>query len=357
MRYILIILLSLLSLSCSSQNVELLFAGDAMQHIPQVKAASRAGGRFDYSDCLKWIKPDISEADYAVVNLECPLGGKPYSGYPAFSAPDAWGKYLLDCGFDLVLTANNHCLDRGARGLRRTISMLDGWGVPHVGTYVNALARNRQLPCIIDVKGIKIAFLDYTYGTNGIEPKGGVVVDYINRNVIGRDIDQAREQGAQLICVNMHWGTEYKLVPVKSQIALADFLVAKGVDLIIGGHPHVVEPFEMRYSIAYDKRVLLVYSLGNLISAQSGTDSRGGAMVKVGITIDAEGNPRIINPRYKLFFCQHQLKGKGNFTLIPENRPDLLRPDSRKAFNTFMQRAHALVMDHNVDVPQEITVQ
>lgn len=372
LRYLAFSLLLALTLSCGGQSnstssapqqdsvaqakpdtVQLLFAGDAMQHMPQVRAAQRAGGRFDYSDCLRHIVPDVKQADFAVVNLECPLAGKPYTGYPAFGAPDAWGKYMVDCGFDLILTANNHCLDRGAKGLRRTIATLDGFKVPHVGTYVDSAARRAQLPCIITVKGIKIAFLDYTYGTNGISPRGGVVVDYIDRDRIGRDIDEARQHGAQAICVNLHWGIEYKLSPVKSQITLADYLVSKGVDLIIGGHPHVVEPFEMRYSKPYGKQVLLVYSLGNMISAQRKPDTQGGALVKVALTLDSVGNPQVVNPRYKLFFCQHPVRAGQNFTLIPEDRPDLLRPDAKSAFTTFMRRTHSLVMSHNKQVPQE----
>ncbi len=353
-----ILLLSLVELlSGSSATADLTFVGDAMQHAPQVKAAAQCGRKsgkdFDYSQCFSHVAPDIANADFAVANLECPLAGPPYTGYPAFSAPDAYASALKAVGFDLLLTANNHCLDRRDKGLVRTVSTLDRLGVQHIGTYVSASQRSARLPFITTVNGIRIAFLTYTYGTNGINVQGSVVVDYIDRAVIAADIAAARIAGAEAVCVCMHWGIEYKLQPVESQRALADFLVDQGVDLIIGGHPHVIEPMEMRYSQPYGKNVLLVYSLGNFISNQNGVDSRGGAMVKVKLTRLAQGGVVVHDARYKLFFVQKPQHAGENYVLVPENKPSLLRPDSRQAFSAFMSRAHNLVLGSNVAVPAE----
>ena len=352
MKLLSILMLSLVSLLQSNQTVNLTFVGDAMQHAPQITAALQADGTYDYSPCFEYVKQDIAWADLAVVNLECPLGGKPYTGYPCFSAPDSYARQLRDVGFDLFLTANNHCLDRRDKGLVRTCQALDSLGIPHIGTYTDQQERDRRIPYIVNVKGMKIAFLDYTYGTNGIPIQGNVIVDFIDQQHIEQDIALARERGAHAICVNLHWGIEYQLKPVASQRDLADWLVTQGVDLIIGGHPHVVEPMEMRYSKEYDKNVLLVYSMGNFISNQSDIDTRGGAMVKVSLRME---NCRavVINPRYKLFFVQKPVSQGENYVLIPEARPDLLRPDSKSEFNRFMQRTHNLVMKHNIDVPQE----
>ncbi len=344
--------LSLVSLLQSNNQVDLMFVGDAMQHSPQLTAAQRSDGSYDYSPCFRYVEDDIRWADYAVVNLECPLGGRPYTGYPAFSAPDSYAQQLITSGFDLILTANNHCLDRRDHGLRRTISALDSLGIPHIGSYVNAAERARKVPLITTIKGVKFAFLDYTYGTNGIGVQGDVVVDIINRDVIARDIAAARARGAQVLCVNLHWGIEYQLQPVASQIDLGDWLVEQGVDLIIGGHPHVVERMEMRHSKAYDKDVLLVYSLGNFISNQRDIDSRGGAMVKVSVTMNGS-KPLVHDARYKLFFVQKPSYRGENYVVVPENRPDLLRADSRSEFARFMQRTHDLVVSKNVNVPQE----
>ena len=345
-------MLSIVSLLQSNNTVNLTFVGDAMQHAPQITAAQKADGTYDYSQCFQYLVDDINWADLAVVNLECPLGGKPYTGYPCFSAPDSYARQLRDVGFDLFLTANNHCLDRRDKGLMRTCEMLDSLGVPHIGTYRDQQERDRAIPLIINVKGMKIAFLDYTYGTNGIPIQGSVVVDLIDQQRIADDIALARQRGAHAICVNMHWGIEYQLKPVAEQRTLADFLVAQGVDLIIGGHPHVVEPMEVRYSKEYDKNVLLVYSMGNFISNQSDIDTRGGAMVKVSLRME-NGHAVIVEPRYKLFFVQKPRSSGENYVLIPEFRTDLLRHDSKGEFMRFMQRTHDLVMSHNIDVPNE----
>ena len=345
-------MLSIVELLLSNQTVNLVFVGDAMQHAPQITAAQQPDGTYDYSPCFQYLVDDITWADLAVVNLECPLGGKPYTGYPCFSAPDSYAMQLKDVGFDLFLTANNHCLDRRDKGLARTFHTLDSMGIAHIGTYPDQHERDRRIPYMVNIKGMNIAFLDYTYGTNGIPIKGNVIVDFIDQQQIADDIALARERGAHAICVNLHWGIEYQLKPVASQRTLADWLFTQGVDLIIGGHPHVVEPMEVRYSEDYDKKVLLVYSMGNFISNQSDIDCRGGAMVKVSLRME-NGHAVIVDPHYKLFFVQKPRTGGENYVLIPEARPDLLRPDAKGEFTRFMQRTHDLVTSHNIDVLAE----
>ena len=352
MNLLSILMLSVVSLLQSNHTVNLMFVGDAMQHAPQITAAEQPDGTYDYAPCFQYVEDDINWADLAVVNLECPLGGKPYTGYPCFSAPDSYAQQLLTSGFDLFLTANNHCLDRRDKGLVRTCHLLDSLGIPHIGTYPSQQDRNQRIPYIVNVKGMKIAFLDYTYGTNGIPIQGDVIVDFIDQQLIADDIALARERGAHAICVNLHWGIEYQLKPVATQRTLADWLVTQGVDLIIGGHPHVVEPMEVRYSKEYDKNVLLVYSMGNFISNQSDIDTRGGAMVKVSLRME-NGRAIVVEPRYKLFFVQKPASRGENYVLIPEARPDLLRADSKGEFTRFMQRTHDLVMSNNIGVESE----
>ena len=165
--FLLGILCSVLSL-LQGGDATLVFAGDAMQHDRQIEAARRSDGSFDYSAYFRHVADYVSAADYAVVNLECTLGGKPYKGYPCFSAPEEYAVALKDAGFDLFLHANNHCLDRRDAGLRRTLDQLDMLGVPHIGTYRNAAERAKNYPFVADVKSMKIAFLNYTYGTNSI---------------------------------------------------------------------------------------------------------------------------------------------------------------------------------------------
>ena len=197
-----------------------------------------------------------------------------------------------------------------------------------------------------------MAFLNYTYDTNGIKVQGDVVVDYIDRDAIVRDVAAARAAGAQVIVACMHWGIEYTLKPVQEQRDLADLLIDQGVDLIIGGHPHVVEPMEVRHSDKYDKDVLLVYSLGNFLSNMNDPDCRGGALVKVGVKV-VGGKPVIVKPRYKLFFCQKPTGRGTNYTAILESHRDMVNAAQRGSFDRFMTRAHDIAMSRNVGVPQE----
>ena len=183
--------ISLAWLLFAPEEAELLFVGDAMMHQSQINAARKPDGTYDYDACFDSVRPWISDADYAVVNLETPLGGAPYSGYPMFCAPDSYAKALRDAGFDLALTANNHCLDRRDRGVRRTIAVLDSLGMPHIGTYADPSKRDSLALHIADINGFRIGFLNYTYGTNGIKHGQEVAVDPIDIDLIRSDIGRA----------------------------------------------------------------------------------------------------------------------------------------------------------------------
>lgn len=331
-------------------NATLVFAGDAMQHDRQLQSARKDGG-YDYSRYFTHISDYIQNADYAVVNLECSLGGAPYRGYPCFSAPDAFAESLKTAGFDLFLHANNHCLDRSDAGLVRTLDVLDRLSVPHVGTYRNQAERDSHYPFVTDVNGFKIAFLNYTYGTNGIEPRGNVVVDYIDRQKIRADIRKAREKGAEIVTVCIHWGVEYKLVQNKEQEDLAKFLADEGVDLIIGGHPHVIQPMKVVYNARHDKKVLIVYSLGNFVSGMRTADTRGGAMVKVELH-RVNGKACLDTAKYKLFFVQEPEKG-GSYEVIPADKDHLIRKNVYPLFEKFESNATAIFEKHNIGVEKD----
>ncbi len=346
-----VILFSLSSLWCGNE-AEILFAGDAMQHKAQIDAAARGRGVYDYSGCFDAVAPYIDAADYAVINLETPLGGEPYTGYPCFSAPDAYLDALSDAGFDLMLTANNHTLDKRDRGLLRTLDRLDDAGVAHIGTYRNREERDSVHPLLRDVNGFRLAFLNYTYGTNGITLRSEAVVDYIDRGIIKSDIEKARAAGAEIVAVCIHWGIEYDLLPSASQKSLADYIVSCGADLIIGGHPHVIQPMEMRKS-ADGRNVLVVYSLGNFISNMKTRDTRGGALVKVKLDRDALGKAYVANAAYRLVFTVPPVSSGKNFKLVPvENCNSKAWSSHCKAF---VQSAETVFSRHNKDVPRDTT--
>lgn len=262
--------------------------GDAMSHMPQTRDAyDSQAGAYDYKPMIRFAKPWIEQADYAVVNLETTFAGGPdYSGFPAFNTPDALGDALKDAGFDLVSTANNHCLDRGYDGMVRTLDVLDNLGLAHVGTYRSAVERAAQNGVhVADVGGIKVAFLSYTYGTNGIPVSKShpdtvnlLHTDYmsdaqvLDTARIADDLAAAEALSPDLIAVIVHWGVEYQTTQNEHQEEIADFLFDHGADVILGSHPHVLQPMETRTLTDRDGTThtgFVCWSLGNFISSQN----------------------------------------------------------------------------------------
>ncbi|MBQ9339901.1 MAG: CapA family protein [Paludibacteraceae bacterium] len=280
-----LLLLSLLSLSVfafRTDTVTLLFGGDAMGHSPQFKWAYRpADGTYDYEPNFRYIKPYIGQSDYSVVNLEVTLAGEPYSGYPNFSSPDAYFHALRGAGFDMYLLANNHILDRGRRGLQRTLSVIGE--VANAGVYLDSLDRRSRYPLIEDVCGVRIAFFNCTYGCNGYLPLPPNMVNFIDTAEIRRDLLSIRDSAVDVRVMCIHWGVEYELRATARQRELARWLAEQGFDLIIGGHPHVVEDAEI-IQVQNDngktiREVPVYYSLGNLISNQRRENTNGGILV------------------------------------------------------------------------------
>ena len=268
------------AVSLLSDTLRLLFVGDLMQHQGQIDAARTARG-YDYSACFAYVKEVISQADFAVANLEVTLGGKPYRGYPAFSAPDEYLTAIHDAGFNVLLTANNHCLDRGRKGLERTLRLIDSLHIPAAGTYTDIEDRRTRYPLLLEKKGFRIALLNYTYGTNGIPVPSPAVVNLIDTTVIAQDIEKARQLHPDVLLACMHWGVEYQSLPGKKQQKLAQWLFAKGVDHIIGAHPHVVQPIEVHTDSLTRQKRLVAYSLGNFISNMSARRTDGGLMLQM----------------------------------------------------------------------------
>lgn len=339
-----IALISLLSLLFGNDEAEIVFAGDAMMHKAQIEAAHRADGSYDFSEYFEAIDGYIANADYAVVNLETPVSTPPYSGYPCFNAPEEYIDALADAGFDLFLTANNHTLDRRDRGLCNTIRNLDKRRLDHIGTYTCDSARSASVPFIKTINNIMVAFLNYTYGTNGITPGKEVKVDYINRELIRSDVESAKNAGAEFIIVCVHWGNEYKLLPDSAQRSLAQYIRSLGVDAIIGGHPHVIQPMEMSDNEGSPQ--LTVYSLGNFISNMKTTDTRGGALVRIKISRGDDGKVRLSESSYRLVFTE-PATSTHNFRLVWAN----LSKDSRAV--AFTKSARNIFQKHNKNVEEE----
>lgn len=262
----------------------LVFAGDMMQHKAQIESAYRDSQSYRYDDCFTEIHNLVEEADYAVCNLEAPLGGSPYTGYPSFSAPDEFAEAISETGFDLCLTANNHCMDKGKRGLIRTLDALDSMNIRHIGTYRNQAERDSLYPAIENINGISTVFLNYTYGTNGNYIPAPCIVNLIDTVQMKTDLEKARQLAPDCIIVCIHWGEEYKLQQNSEQETLAAWLISHGADHIIGAHPHVIQPVEMiKESPEKHADHLVAYSLGNFISNMSARNTDTGLLLELNL--------------------------------------------------------------------------
>lgn len=262
--------------------VTLAFVGDVMGHQPQIDAAYNPQTQtYNYDNCFRHIAPYLQSVDFALANLEVTLGGPPYSGYPQFSSPDALPEGVFKAGFDFLITANNHSQDRGRFGVERTIHVLDSLHIPHTGTFVDTLQRQKLYPHIVTVKGVKLAILNYTYGTNGLVVEHPNVVNMIDTAVMRLDLLKARSMNPDFIITTLHWGNEYQRTESAEQQRIAQFLTDHGTDAVIGSHPHVVQPIKYLYTADSSKKVPVVYSLGNFISNQRDRYKDGGLMVEI----------------------------------------------------------------------------
>ena len=261
--------------------------GDSLCHSQNFKDAyDSETGTYDFSPMFKNVTKYIENATVAVGNLETTLAGEErgYSGYPTFNSPDELALDLKEMGIDILTTANNHCLDTGYNGLVSTLNTLDGYGIDHTGTSRSEEEQNTIL--FKDLEGIKTAFLCYTYGTNGIPIPSGrdYSVNLIDKEFMKEQLDKAKEEGAELIVVSMHWGSEYRIKQTEEQEDLAEFLIKNGADIILGNHSHVPEPMEMKEVTLDDgskREGFVIYSMGNFFSAQTQEYTRDTLIVNV----------------------------------------------------------------------------
>lgn len=259
----------------TTDTIRLLFGGDLMQHMPQVAAARSTQG-FDYTTSLEYITPMFKSADIAILNLETTITqtGR-YSGYPCFASPPELVDAMVDMGIDISLLANNHCCDRYAKGIETTIDELTQRNIAHVGVYKDSLDYHNNNIRYFECKGVNFALVNYTYGTNGMPIPKGKIVNLIDTTTIKRDLRSIPQDEVDCIIACMHWGIEYQRKANAEQRGLAELLRREGVDIIIGSHPHVIQPFEA------DSTHVIFYSLGNLVSNQQKRYTDGGILAEV----------------------------------------------------------------------------
>lgn len=293
--------------------LSLVFVGDIMGHTKQIQSAYNDSTKtYDYLPCFQYIKSIISSADIAFANLEVTLAGKPYNGYPQFSSPDALLFAIKDAGFDVLLNANNHACDRGKNGIVRTIYMMDSLRLFHAGMYVDSAQCDTTYPLIVEKNNIKLAILNYTYGTNGIPAPNPTIINRIDTIFIKKDIQKAKSYNPDKMIAIMHWGIEYKNVENTTQKKLFRFLQQQGVDIVIGSHPHVIQP------MAWDKDSdnFVVYSMGNFISNQRDHPKDGGVIVKIQLR-KTKNTTCIADAAYQFSWVYCNIDGKKQFHILP----------------------------------------
>ncbi|CCO09305.1 CapA family protein [Desulforamulus hydrothermalis] len=273
--------------AAQSQVVTITAAGDFLMHMPVVQSARQPDGSYDFKPIFSNVKNLLADPDLTIVNLETRLAGPAYgfSGYPAFNTPTELAYDMKELGIDVVLTANNHSLDRGWPGIVNTLHNLEAAGLLPVGTYRSREEAGKAL--IIEVKNIKIGLLNYTESTNGLPlPRGKeFAVNLMHKDKIYADIENLKAAGAEVIVACLHFGAEYTRYPNRQQVALVEELLQRGVDIVLGNHVHVIQPMDWPKINAGSstKQCFVAYSLGNFISNQQWRYSDCGVLVNIEI--------------------------------------------------------------------------
>lgn len=309
-------------------EIHLVMVGDVLLHTPLAESGRQSDDTYDFTAVFANLKEEIGEADLALVNQEVIIGGKELgvSGYPTFNAPFELGDSLVDAGFDVVLQATNHALDKRSKGLLNCIGFWEEQ-YPQIAVLgIHESVEDAEEIYVYEQDGIRVAILNYTYGTNGIPMPEEMpyAVDMLDREAVAADLKRADEM-ADFLIVCPHWGSEYVLQQTSEQEEWARFMVENGADLILGTHPHVIEPVEWvlpkqaEEEISSENGGLVYYSLGNFVNWTSGTGAgvanrMVGAMAEVTIGRNADGEVVITDYGVEPLVC-HVEKGFGGVTV------------------------------------------
>lgn len=284
-------------------ELTLIMVGDCLIHGAIYADVKRDTGSYDFHNLISLISPVIKEYDLAFYNQESILGGTELglSSYPRFNSPKEVGDAFLDAGFNLVSLANNHSLDMGEKGIR---SSLDYWrskeeqGIMTAGSYSSFEDRDRIV--IMEKNGITYALLSYTTTTNGLSRPSGkeYLVNVYNEEQVKQDVERLRDK-VDLLMVAMHWGEEYTHTPVSEEVEIANYLASLGVDIVIGHHPHVIQPVD------FIGKTMVIYSLGNFVASQYGVEKITGLMMSVKVhkkTVDGVSEITLEEPTAQLSY-------------------------------------------------------
>lgn len=269
-------------------NAKILSVGDIMFHMPQVKSAYQGNGKYSFDDSFKYVKKYISKADISIGNFETVTAGndKKFSGFPQFNSPKETLLSLKNSGFDIISTANNHSLDQGKEGLINTIKYANEYGLKNLGTYEEEVEKNYLIE---EKNGIKMGFIAYTYGLNGLEfylseEELSYMVNLIDENKIEEDIKELKKE-TDIVVISLHWGSEYQREASQEQIDLGHKIIDWGADIVLGSHPHVLQKSEIIKKNGKDS--FIIYSQGNFLSNQR-KDTMGNELTEDGVMVEIE---------------------------------------------------------------------
>lgn len=303
--------------------------GDVMMHSRQME--------YDHRYFLNELKAEMESSDLCVANMEFTAAGKPYSGYPCFSAPEYYPQYITDCGADVLLLANNHILDRGAEGLDRTLDFYREL-CASTGALTTGIGGT---PLLTGSEGWRIAFINFTYGTNG---RSDSRVNYMDTSVVRNSIESAKQSGADFIIALPHWGNEYQLRHSGEQQSWAEWLVGCGVDAIVGSHPHVIQ------DTTHIQGVPVIYSMGNAVSNMSAPNTRLELAVTLTFTNTPQGK-RMLEPELELLWCTLPGTLTGSYCTIPIKKWANRRSDwlIKSDFDNMISTAERVLRETGID--------
>jgi poly-gamma-glutamate capsule biosynthesis protein CapA/YwtB (metallophosphatase superfamily)/CubicO group peptidase (beta-lactamase class C family) len=279
-------------LDTAPKKARLVFGGDLMLHLSQVASARQSDGHYDFSKAFKYVKPIFESADLSFINFETTIStSNTYNGYPMFRSPRQIAETIKDAGIDVVLLANNHTLDGFKKGVIYTQATFDSLKIKHTGVFTDNEKFVDNHPLILRTNCFKFALLNYTYSTNGLPVPDGIRINLLDSINIKNDIKRIDRQDIDAVIVFFHWGDEYSRRPNIGQKSLAEMCHRLGAEIVIGSHPHVIQPIEKTDTW------VTVYSLGNLFSSQRWRYSDGGVLVSLDLFKEKD-KPLKINTSY-----------------------------------------------------------
>lgn len=318
-----------------------------MCHTPQIEASKTDGGDYDFEPTFEYVKKILSSADITAGNLETTIGDSndKFTGYPRFRSPSEFLIALKNSGFDFLFTANNHSIDYGEEGVLKTIKHLKENKIHYTGSF-ESFSDYDSLR-IFEHNGFKICMIAATYGTNGINipPNKKHLINIINLDTLKNQITKAREKKIDLVIINLHFGDEYSTKPNSFQKMVVDSLISYGADIIIGNHPHTLQPIEVRKSTnSKIDSIVIAYSLGNFLSNQRQILTATGAILIIEIEKELNNDSLKLKDLEVIptYVFKGKIKSKVDYRIIPITQETLTSDSIKFIDKSFLKKIYNL---------------